>query len=721
MSPISHNHRTRPTKRKRRQSQSDERPGLFDGHDDSPPVKRDKRTRPTSERKKSSRRKSRPLRPVRGRVVAVDCETTGLDPYTGDTVFCFAYFTDKNEYGFFRKTKESIEWLRKLFDDPTKTIVFHNAKFDLMMFLCEGIDTVNCKARVDCTLTMNKVLNSTSWADNDLESLGARVLGRETEDKSEISDWVKANNKPSMVKARGYKYGFQHAPDEMVRRRALWDVETTIGLWKVLGQQVKNTCPKLYETERRLITVVVDMQHRGVMVDLTRAKKLKAEAQQAMGTILSELSEMVLPINVTKTVKGKKVEVEVDDEFNPKSNKHLEGAFRKLGIELKYKTQGKKDKRTGQIKGGGNWAFDEYAMMRYVSKPLMELMREASEEGWDAIRFNNAVHRVVEEHDLNEREILPPLVLRYNQLSKMVSTYYNAILKKAVDIRTEPNGREVGVLHCRFNPAEAKTGRFSSSGPNLQNIPRLLGPRECFIPRRGYKNWHLDYSQVEMRFFCHFAQDRGMANAIDSDVHQYVATKIYRKTRDKITKEQRKRAKATGFGILYGSGAKTQAETLTKKGLPTLEHEAKTVIAAHHREFPSVRKLTNDYKSQLVRNGYVENPFGRRYYIPPKFGYKALNYMCQGTSADLIKRAMVDCWEWLRDKGYRTRLILTVHDEVVFEVPPAEAKVVIPKLKAMMERLDEYFVPIKVEAELSTHRWSNKKDPVKDFGYKWAA
>ena len=618
-----------------------------------------------------------------------------------------------------RKSEGVIKWFKQLFNDPTKTLVFHNAKFDLEMFLVEGIDVLNAKAKIHCTMVMSKVLDSTSVWGHGLETVGPKFTGRDDSDKLGISKWCRERNTKKMVAGRGRKLGFQDAPDDLVRKRILWDVETTLQLYYFFKPRVENTCPELYETERNLILVCVDMEAYGVRVDISRAKKLRADALAAMREMQAEIDKMALPIRVTRKKKGKEVIEDITNAIKVNSPQHMVGVFNKVGIELKYKSKPKRDKKTGKMKGGGNWTFDEYAMVRYVSKPLAVCIRESSEDGWSANKYIREVHKIVKSKKLDSRELIPPLVLRLRQLKKMVSTYYNAIINKAVDVHTEPSGREVGTLHCRFNQSEAMTGRFSASDPNLQNIPRILGPRECFIPRKGKRNWHIDYSQVEMRLFCHFAQDRGMAQAIDEDVHEYVATKIYRKPREKITKEQRKRAKATNFGILYGSGAATQAETLTKRGLPTSEHEAKVIIASYHREFPLVKRLTNNLKTLLVRQKYVANPFGRRYYIDPKFGYKALNYMCQGTSADLIKKAMVDCWKWLRSKGFRTRLILTVHDEVGFEIPKSEEQHVVPHLIKMMQRKTQYFVPITVDADVVDTRWSSKKDPVKDLGLSW--
>lgn len=658
-----------------------------------------------------------------GSVVAFDVETDGTKAHKGHRIFCWAYLTDKGEYGYMRKTPENIAWLKRLFADPTKTIVCHNAKFELTMLLAEGIDVfalLDHGARVEDTLVQSKVINSTEQ-NHDLKLCSKRHLGRNTDDKDEIVLWLKQRNTKKLVRERGRKLNFIDVPDDIVKRRVLWDVESTLGLYLFFRPRIAQTCQQLYETERRLIYVCLDMETHGVRVDITRARELKAEALHHLKRISDELQD-VLPIEVERERKGEKIIEVVDDFFNPNSVAQLAGAFRKLGIELKYKTKPKRNKKTGQMKGGGNWSFDEYAMIRYVSKPLVSIIRDSGEEGWPGDRFYAEVHKAVAEHKLDKSELLPPLVLKYRELSKMVSTYYDALIEDCVDVEIAPNGREYGILHCKFNQSEAMTGRFSSSEPNLQNMPRILGPRECFVTRRGRHNWHLDYSQVEMRMFAHFAKDEDMAKAIDDDIHLYIATRIYKKPRDQVTKEQRKRAKGTGFGILYGSGAETQAETLTQKGLPTTKLEAAVTVAAVHREFPSIRRLTNELKVRLIRDGYIANPFGRRYYIPTKFGYKALNYLCQGTPADLMKAAMVKIWDWLRAKGYwpRVKITMTIHDELTIECPPALAEEVIPHIIAMMEDRTSYFVPVTVDAEVVTKQWSKKLDP-EEAGFKIAA
>lgn len=611
------------------------------------------------------------------------------------------------------KTPETIEWIRKVFNDPSKTIIFHNAKFDLKMFSFEGIDIFNMKATVDCTLILAKIYNCQMW-EYDLRWLGIQFLGRDPGAKDEIVEWLR-RNKARFVAEHGREPGFQDAPYETVKRRAIWDVETTLLLHARLRPLVEQASPELYSTERDLMFVVVDMENHGVKVDLTRAKLLRNNAQRAIDMLHEQLNALVCPLVIQKNKNGK-IKEEIITEFNPNSTAtQLPAAFEKLGITLKFRTKAKKSKRTGQMSGGGRWSFDEYAMIRYVSPHLAAIIRDSGEEGWEFQRWWREINETIRAHQLDLKELLPPLVLKVNELTKLVNTYYTHLIEDAVDVHFEPSGREVGIIHGSFNQSEAMTGRFSSSGPNLQNMPRILGPRECFIPRLGRRNWHFDYEQVEMKFFVHFAEDDDMARAIADDIHLYVAAEIYDRPAEDVTKEQRKRAKGVNFGILYGAGPPTMAETLTKKGLITTTPEASLLVAKYHKRFPSVRRTTSKFKSELHRDGYVRNPFGRRYHIPSKFSYKALNYMCQGTSADLMKLSMVRIWKYLRAVGAKSRIILTVHDELAIEMPLIEEKTLIPEIKRLMEDRKSFYIPITVDCEVVTHRWSEKKK-AKDVG-----
>jgi DNA polymerase I-like protein with 3'-5' exonuclease and polymerase domains len=650
---------------------------------------------------------------LHGRIVAIDVETNGLNVYKGNRAFCFSFFTNKGEYGFTRITPSSIEWLNRQVSNTSNEFVGHNMKTEIKFLGVEGVKFP--RARTHCTLIQSKLVNSL-LPNHDLRSLAIRFADRDPGDKDEIIEWLKANRRRFMLE-HGRAPNFSDAPIEIVQRRNLWDVESTIYLYEIFRSRIRETCEALYRTEQQLMFDCVDMEDRGVPIDLTRVKQLRERSLIGVAKLKDQLNKVVGKLtimkNKTKRVKGEKVKVQIPleiESFNPGSPVQMEAAFNKVGIELKHRTKPKKDK-SGQVRGGGRWSFDEYAMIQYVSPPLQSVIRESGEKGWLFPQFYREVKKAVRVNKLSTSELLPPFVLKFRELSKMVSTYYDNMLQMATDVEVEPSGREVGIIHCSFNQAEAKTGRFSSSEPNLQNMPRLLGPRECFIPRKGRVHWHFDYSQVEMRLFAHFAQDPKMVKAILNDIHRHTASKINRCRPEDVTDEQRKRAKKVNFGPLYGSGADTLAETMTRDGFPTTADQTRSWLSVYHDEFPSVRRTTNNLKVELSRNGYIRNPFGRRYHIPVRFAYKGLNYDCQGTSADLMKRALVDIAYMLRKGGYKSRVILTVHDELVIEMVRSEQRVLVPTIIRLMENHTDFFMPIIVDAEVVIKRWSQKVDP----------
>jgi len=200
---------------------------------------------------------------LKGKFVAIDTETNGLNPYSmrpdskgnsakgGARIFCWAYFTDKGEYGFMRKTKETLEWIKALFADKSKVFIFQNAKFDLKMFSFEGVDIYRMIDRVHCTMLMSKTLHSTRFT-HDLRALARDILGLKTADKDEIEEWL-AENQRQFIRERGRKPNFSDAPEEIVKKRVLWDTRATLLLFSKFLPQIKRICPALYETERKLM------------------------------------------------------------------------------------------------------------------------------------------------------------------------------------------------------------------------------------------------------------------------------------------------------------------------------------------------------------------------------------------------------------------------------------------------------------------------------------
>lgn len=306
-----------------------------------------------------------------------------------------------------------------------------------------------------------------------------------------------------------------------------------------------------------------------------------------------------------------------------------------------------------------------------------------------------------------DNDVLEPLaaehpiavkVLQWREYSKLKSTYVDAI-----PILADTSGR----VHTTFNQALTTTGRLSSQNPNLQNIPirteRGNKIREAFVASPGSELVSADYSQIELRILAHITSDPGLLKAFAAghDIHAATAAEIFEVELSAVTSEMRRQAKAVNFGLAYGQGAFGLAETL---GVP--RGEAAKIIERYFIRFAKVKDYMLETVEQAKKNGYVETVFGRRRYLPElqskngaikKFGERAaINAPIQGTASDLIKKAMVDIDLCLRGKS-GVRLILQVHDELIFEVEKAAlSAALLEQIKTTMESVAEFKVPLGV-------------------------
>ena len=302
---------------------------------------------------------------------------------------------------------------------------------------------------------------------------------------------------------------------------------------------------------------------------------------------------------------------------------------------------------------------------------------------------------------------LPRKILEYRQLAKLKSTYIDALPKLI-----HP---ETGRIHTSFNQTVTATGRLSSSDPNLQNIPirTELGRRirQAFIaPDENHLLLDVDYSQIELRILAHLSEDENLIKAFreDGDIHTRTACAMFGVPPEFVTPELRRRAKTINFGIIYGMSPFGLAEQL---GIS--RHEAKTLIDQYFQQYPGVKTYIKRTLEDARRKGYVTTLLGRRRYLPEinssnrqmrEFAERtAINTPVQGTAADLIKVAMVRVWRKLREGGYRTKMILQVHDELVFEVPKDELEEVKNLVVGQMEGALKLKVPIKVDVGVGTN------------------
>jgi len=317
---------------------------------------------------------------------------------------------------------------------------------------------------------------------------------------------------------------------------------------------------------------------------------------------------------------------------------------------------------------------------------------------------------VLEELAAEGHEV-PRRMLEYRELAKLQSTYVDA-LPRLVNPRT-------GRIHTSFNQTVAATGRLSSSDPNLQNIPirTPLGRevRKGFVAEGGWVLLGADYSQIELRVLAHFSGDAAFVDAFnhDVDVHRQTASVIFDVPIDGVTAEQRAQAKTINFATLYGQGAFSLS-----RQLGVGREEAQAFIDQYFERFAGVRRFLDDQVEQARTRGYVETLMGRRRYVPEltssnwnirQFGERiAQNTPIQGTAADLIKQAMLEVARALADGGWEARMLLQVHDELLFEVPEAELEAVRSLVVERMEGAMTLKVPLRVETG-SGRSWYDAK------------
>lgn len=296
---------------------------------------------------------------------------------------------------------------------------------------------------------------------------------------------------------------------------------------------------------------------------------------------------------------------------------------------------------------------------------------------------------------------LPKLLLEYRSLSKLKSTY--------TDKLPEMVNPQTGRVHTSYHQAVAATGRLSSSDPNLQNIPIRTQEgrriRQAFIAPEGYRIVAADYSQIELRIMAHLSDDPGLLTAFrdGQDVHRATAAEVFEIDVEEVNAEQRRKAKAINFGLIYGMSAFGLA-----KQLHLGRNEAQEYIDRYFDRYPGVADYMDRTRAVAKEQGYVETLFGRRLYLPEinarnKMRVQAaertaINAPMQGTAADIIKRAMLTVDEWLEQGGADARMIMQVHDELVLEVASAEVDAVSGELCRLMSNAAELSVPLLVEA-----------------------
>ena len=301
---------------------------------------------------------------------------------------------------------------------------------------------------------------------------------------------------------------------------------------------------------------------------------------------------------------------------------------------------------------------------------------------------------------------LPKVILEHRSLAKLKTTYTD----KLPQLINPSTGR----IHTSYHQAVTATGRLSSSDPNLQNIPirseegRRI--RQAFVAPKGYKLIAADYSQIELRIMAHLSQDKGLLTAFSKgeDVHKATAAEVFDVSLSEVSSDQRRKAKAINFGLIYGMSAFGLA-----KQIKVARHEAQQYIERYFERYPGVLSYMDRTRAQAHEDGFVETIFGRRLYLPDINARNkmmqqaaertAINAPMQGTAADIIKKAMLAVDQALTDSALDARMIMQVHDELVVEVAEGQVDEVKALLIDKMMSAAQLDVPLLVEAEVGNN------------------
>lgn len=421
------------------------------------------------------------------------------------------------------------------------------------------------------------------------------------------------------------------------------DADITLRLYEILSEKLEEDelVEIAYKVDFPLMEVLADMELKGVKLDTDMLTEFSKELENDLKELEDEIYE------------------KAGEEFNINSPQQLGTIlFEKMGLPAGKKT------KTGQ------YSTAESVLTKLAPKYEM-----------------------------------PSLILDYRQLTKLKSTYVDALPDLVV--------KETGRVHTEFNQSVAATGRLSSSNPNLQNIPirtdRGREIRKAFIAEEGFKLMSADYSQVELRVIAHIAKDEAMIEAFknDEDIHARTAKEIFSlDSIEDVNADQRRKAKEVNFGIPYGVSAYGLASRL---GIEN--DEGKEMIDQYFERFPNILKYINETKEFAREHGYVKTMLGRRRYIPDikasnwnvrGFAERtAINMPIQGTAADIIKLAMIEIHHWLIDQNKKSKMLLQVHDELIFEIHESELEEVPAKIVELMESAVELDVPLKVESGIA--------------------
>jgi DNA polymerase-1 len=536
-----------------------------------------------------------------------------------------------------------LDKLSDTFLDPSIGKIGHNIKFDSRVLDRFGIKIKNIKFDT-CVASYAIYGDRLSHNLDDLTLFHFNHIKIRT--KSVIPNKSKSNPNPSMF----------DTPIEAVATYCMEDVDYCFRLYKLFKRMLAmpsmaHASKLFYEIDMPLASILLKMECNGVKISDAKIEELRVKVSEELDTIQKEI----------KTAFGEDIALTNCNHISRIVYDDLK-LDEMMDIDVDLTSSGKKSTSASTLK-----------------------------------KFKN--------------DAIVDKILRYKMLVKLMNTYITAI--------PDFVSKHTGLVHAFFNQIGTATGRLSSNSPNLQQIPARtpLGKeiREAFISRYpDGRILSIDYSQAELRILAHMGDETVFISAFNKneDVHTAVASDVvYNIPREQVTTEQRRTVKTVNFGLLYGMRAKKLAKEL---GIPL--DVAEQIMEVYMSKMSGLKRFLDTARDVLRGNGYTENFFGRRRYISKIYSEDKIdiwsaeregaNNIIQSTNADIVRIAMIRIQDMLDQGNYQTKMIMQVHDELVFDVPAQETEIVVPKIKEIMESVVKFKVQMKADAKLADN-WSS--------------
>jgi DNA polymerase-1 len=604
-------------------------------------------------------------------VVSVDTETTSISPTRAD--LCGLSFSIESGQGWYVPVRSpdpgthldahtALDALRPILEDPAKPKYGHNLKYDLIVLRRAGVELRGLENKTSCDSLVSSFLIDSTRSSHSLDALALALLGRTN---ISIKDLIGSGKNQRC---------FDTVDLDKATPYAAEDTDVSLQLCEKMLPQVRamGLGPLFDDVEMPLVSVLAELEYNGILVDPDELDRQRDRLQQRIDELRAEIDDAAMDT--------------IGRTFNPDSPKQLAGA---LFNKPEHAEPGLAIKPLKKTKTG--FSTDVEVLEKLAADPGVE-------------------------------STIPALIVEHRQLTKLVGTYLVA-LKEEINPQTRR-------IHASFHQTGAATGRLSSSDPNLQNIPIRtdIGReiRKAFVAPPGRVLISADYSQIELRLLAHLSKDPALIEAFEQgqDIHRAVAAQIHNVTPDEVTREQRNGAKMVNFGIVYGI---TPFGLARRLGVSNTE--ADEIITGYKTRFAGITTFLQECIDQARRHAYVETMLKRRRNItdidsnnPQRRALAervAINSVVQGSAADMIKIAMVDLHKRLSPHAAHlrdgappeiegVRMLLQIHDELVFEADEASADAAKALIVERMQRAMDLRVPLVVDASVASNWFEGK-------------